>query len=363
MKKILVIATAILVFILLLIFALNSLSKKQNVPEETLITPTTAPFNSIGNSVVENEAITPIEIVPEVVDIAKSISPYETETFLYEYYPQLDKIVVTEKTPEGQVDYEQWIVENGLPELAIPNELVVFEKVDGTGPINEFNDGYNPMVEFLNVFFKFGQGSPVLTTPTPSPVQSQPSSNNNRPNNPTPPSGSNSSTAKMTYYAQCNGYGNIPLPSGCTVCEAGCGPTTVAMIAASYLGSEYNPKTIVDLYDEKGYYLSCAGSRYTDAKAALEGLGLKTTSYLTYNFERADQVANDFKKYIDAGWTIFTLANYCDKGCGHYFWVTDVEDGKILAYDPFYGKSSTPPYNENARYPFPKYRLAFGVKK
>lgn len=360
MKKILIIATAILVFILLLIFALSSMRKNQEVPKEIPITPTTVPFNTNIDNVVDNVALTPIEIQPEVVEAAKSISPFETDSFTYEYYPQLEKIVVTEKVPEGQEDYEQWIVENGFPELAVSNDAVLIEKFDGTGPINEFNDGYNPMVEFLNIFFKFGQGSPTLTTPTPTPAPAQSSSSSGTSSN---LSSNTQSSLKYTYYAQCNGYGNIPLPSGCNVCEAGCGPTTVAMIAASYLGNQYNPKTIVDLYDEKGYYLSCAGSRYSDAKAALEGLGLKTTSYLTYNFEGADAVASDFKKYIDAGWTIFTLANYCDKGCGHYFWVTEVQDGKILAYDPYYGKSSPPPYNENSRSPFPKYRLAFGVKK
>lgn len=360
MKKILIIATAILVFILLLIFALNSMRRSQEVPNETQITPTTVPFNTKIDNVVDNVALTPIEIQPEVVEAAKSISPFETDSFIYEYSPEVDRIIVTEKTLGGQTDFEQWITANGLPELAQPNNSVIYDSLID----NEMVKDPEPLLKFFDIFLNFGQSifpvSAPAVTPTPAPAQSSSSSSSGSSSN---LSSNSQPNVKYTYYAQCNGYGNIPLPSGCNVCEAGCGPTTVAMIAASYLGNQYNPKTIVDLYDEKGYYLSCAGSRYSDAKAALEGLGLKTTSYLTYNFDEADVVASDFKKYIDAGWTIFTLANYCDKGCGHYFWVTEVQDGKILAYDPYYGKSTTPPYNENSRYPFPKYRLAFGVKK
>jgi hypothetical protein len=63
--------------------------------------------------------------------------------------------------------------------------------------------------------------------------------------------------------------------------------------------------------------------------------------------------------WIKGGWTFLVLADYyypgfCASGCGHFIWVTDVdESGNIWAYDSFYGRSSTPPLLEN------KYNLKF----
>ena len=118
------------------------------------------------------------------------------------------------------------------------------------------------------------------------------------------------------------------------------------------------------MYKSRGYLLSCAGSSYYDAKSLLESLGLKTTDYITFNYSTADQAAGDLRKFINAGWTFFTLASFKDNGGGHYFWITDIDQqGNIWAYDPYYGRFEAPPLNENSRYPFPKYRIAFGVKK
>lgn len=366
MKKILIIATAILLFILIMISVLTSFMKKGGPGTTATPTPTTVPINSVPNNATPTNN-------PVLLEVAKSLAPHETESFRYDYSPELNKMVVTEKIANGSDEFIQWIAENGLSEVANNPEIVVYEtrgSINTGGPNSTPAPTANPnsvdffknsqtVINFMNIFLNFGQGveQPEVTpspnnSPTPDVSATKPSAST-KPNQ----------SFKYVYYAQCNGYGKTTLPGGCNLCKAGCGPTTVAMIATSYLGQEYNPKSIVDLYEKNNYYLSCAGSRYTDAKAALESLGLKTTSYMTYNFEKSDAVASDFKKYIDAGWTIFTLANYCDNGCGHFFWVTEVKNGEILAYDPFYGKSSNPPYNENSRYPFPKYRLAFGVKK
>lgn len=169
----------------------------------------------------------------------------------------------------------------------------------------------------------------------------------------------------LVYYQQRDGiYDNYPLPSGCTIRQAGCGPTTVAMIVASYADRSVNPITIVELYKQKKYYLGCEGSRYTNAKSILASYGLKTTDYLTYNKATINQVADDFRNYIKSGWTIFALADFRDNGGGHFFWITDVSaNNDTWAYDPYYGRFQPPPYNEKSRYPFPKYRIAFGVKR
>ena len=64
------------------------------------------------------------------------------------------------------------------------------------------------------------------------------------------------------HFAQCGNppsgtgdYGSTPLPSGCTLCKAGCGPTAVAMIVASLVDRSINPPRIVDHYRNNNYFL------------------------------------------------------------------------------------------------------------
>lgn len=177
--------------------------------------------------------------------------------------------------------------------------------------------------------------------------------------------GQNQDKFGYVYYDQCHSdFGNTPLPQGCTICRAGCGPTTVSMIVSSFFDPSFNPKKTIDYYQARGYYIGCSGSYIDDAKKLLKSLGFTTTDYRVYKLATADKVYQDFKKYLDGGWTIFALANFCENGCGHFFWVVDVDDQKnIWAYDPYYGRKQLPPFNENQYYPFPKYRYAFGVRK
>lgn len=278
-----------------------------------------------------------------------TIAPVETEDFKLQYSSKLNKIVVERKTPQAEEQFANWASQNQLTQLVENPDLTLIVDA-GNNP-----DDYNVYLELLNVFFNFGEGigSPPNTQPTIYTTPTGPQSDI------TPPVFS----GEKVYYAQCNGYGSISLPNGCTLCYAGCGATTVAMIAASYLGTSYNPKTIVDTYDSEGYLLGCSGSRYSDAYTLLKNLGLKTTDYLVFNLEKADTVVPQLRGYLNSGWTFFTLASFCDGGCGHYFWITDIDSqGNILAYDPAYGRYQIP-YNENSRYPFPLYKMAFGVKK
>ena len=271
-----------------------------------------------------------------------TITPVETEDFKLQYSPKLNKIVVERKTPQADEKFKEWAYQYNLPQLVENNNLVATVEY-GKGP-----DDFDPLLEFLNIFMNFGRGS-----------QQQSTINNQQLSS----SILNTPSSGFTYFAQCNGYGNLPLPNGCTLCKAGCGPTTVAMIAASYLGSNYTPKTIVDIYKSKGYLLGCYGSGYSEAKQVLQDLGLKTTDYLIFNTEKADTVVPELRPYLNAGWTFFILANFLVDGGGHFFWITDIDDqNNIWAYDPYYGRSEIP-YNENSRYPYPLYRVAFGVKK
>lgn len=178
------------------------------------------------------------------------------------------------------------------------------------------------------------------------------------------------------YFAQCDAspernWKNKPLPNGCTICEAGCGPTTVAMIVGSFIDSTIDPVKVVNIYKNNNYYAGCRGTRWDDAIAILKSFGLKTTTRpFVYNPPQpAEKIVKDIAPYINEGWTFFTLANFCQTGCGHFFWIVDVDerDNSVLTYDPAYGNGKSLPFNVtyglSSKYRgFPLYRRLIGVK-
>lgn len=399
MRKAIIIAIGVLFFLVIVLFAISRIKTSQQ-PTQINLTPTTFPLDYQPSETKNQQS-------QRIINNALPKTPYENNDFRFDYSSSINQLVVKEKTPFAREKFNEWATGNGLSELAANPELVVFQSQttnNGQSPITDnfttptsANDNQspvtnnqspsstsqpsslspttnnltaggqdqssslNPLIELLNIFLNFGrnngttQSTPV---PTSGPGFPSPSSIIN------PPPGGHPPTSGFAYYAQCNGYGGIPLPSGCTLCNAGCGPTTVAMIASSFVSADYNPKVIVDMYQSRGYGLGCAGSGYYDAHSLLESLGVKTTDYLIFNLEPADQIVGDLKNYLAAGWTFFTLANFREDGGGHFFWITDIDEaGNIWAYDPYYGRFQAPPLNENSRYPFPKYRIAFGVKK
>ncbi len=283
-----------------------------------------------------------------------AITPVETQDFKLQFFPDLNKIVVEKKTPQAEQKFIEWANQNNYPQLiANPNKAVLISP-------GEKPSAAQPLLDFLNIFVNYGQGQGAMTAPEQINTTSSTNSNTAAPSlQPT----QTLAKGNFVYFPQCGSYGDTPLPDGCNLCQAGCGPTAVSMIASSYLGSKYNPKAIVNLYSTNGYVLGCDGSRYQEAHELLKSLGLKTTDYLVFDAEKSETVVPDLKKYLNSGWTFFALANFCEGGCGHYFWITDIDNkGNIWAYDPAYGRYEIP-YNENSRYPFPLYRLAFGVKK
>jgi len=185
----------------------------------------------------------------------------------------------------------------------------------------------------------------------------------------------------LIYYPQCKGpYDNYPLPQGGTICQAGCGPTTVAMILASYVDKNINPPLVVQEYKKNGYYLGPDGSYYFHAQNILKSYNLKIATIFTDNRIRTiNQLMTQFgeivKNYQKSGWTFFALANFCDPHpcknnpkvtctCGHYFWIIKIDESlNIWAYDPAYDIKLPKPINHKVRYPFPKIRVLFAVKK
>ena len=136
---------------------------------------------------------------------------------------------------------------------------------------------------------------------------------------------------------------------------------------------------MVQLYDAKGQYIGCNGSSYISAAQILSGypqLDVRTEAIDNAGRSSTDTsyagipLAQYFQKYMDPTltnghpWTILALANFCDGGCGHFFWVTTVDgNDNIWAFDPYYGIGQSLPYNENTRYPFPKYRYIILVRQ
>jgi len=362
MKKIIIIASIILIFIII-VFSLilrkkSATNTQKNFPFPTSLlnqgSANNQPSSNTDSQTVNNinKNLSNLSNLSNQsnsqIDIS-TITPIETKDFKLQYSSKLNKIVVERKTPQAEGQFTNWASQNQLSELVEnPGSTLIVDL--GKNP-----DDFNPLIEFLNIFMNFGQGVGSSIGQT----NSSPTSSNSL--TPTPRSLGNGGPS--VYFPQCGDLGNLSLPDGCDLCKAGCGPTTVAMIAASYLGSNYNPKTIVDTYKSKGYLLGCDGSYYSDAKQVLQDLGLKTTDYLIFNAEKSDTVVPELRKYLNAGWTFFAFANFRADGGAHFFWITDIDNqDNIFAYDPYYGRSEIP-YNENSRYPYPLYRVAFGVKK
>ncbi len=172
----------------------------------------------------------------------------------------------------------------------------------------------------------------------------------------------------LIYYTQYGNYYKLPNQDGgniiCTIHYAGCGPTTSAMIIASYIDKSITPEKIVDYFAKNGYYAGCSGTSIYDNKTVIEAFGVKTSAdVMSFSLEESDKIIPLIKNYLKAGWTFFALANFTKNGGEHYFWIVDIDDnGNIWSYDPWYGKN-TQPFNENTYYPFPKYRQIFKVRK
>ncbi len=182
------------------------------------------------------------------------------------------------------------------------------------------------------------------------------------------PSTFNPISSDFIYYSQCNGdYDNYPLPNGCNICKAGCGQTTVAMILSSYIDRQFTPSAVADSYKQNGFTAGCKGSTVGDAQQILQMNGLKTTDIIYYGDSSVGETTEDLKSYLKAGWTMYMLAKFCPKGCGHFFWIVDIDkDNNIWTYDPGYGNidgKKIVPLNETTLNPAARYYVAFGVKK
>ncbi|GAB4219193.1 MAG: hypothetical protein Fur009_4120 [Candidatus Microgenomates bacterium] len=227
-----------------------------------------------------------------------------------------------------------------------------------------------------SVNIKFFELTPIIITPTSfientfnNSINDNSNTNSSNQNSNQNKNNSKGKTINgLVYYTQ---YGNnykLPNQDGgdtvCTIHYAGCGPTTSAMIIASYVDKSITPEKVVDYFGKKGYYTGCSGTSIYDNKTVIEAYGVKTSSdVMSFTLDDSKDVVPLIKNYLKAGWTFFALANFRENGGGHFFWIVDIDDnGNILSYDPWYGRYNQP-FNENTYYPFPKYRQIFKVRK
>jgi hypothetical protein len=243
----------------------------------------------------------------------------------------------------------QWFEKN-YPD--IPKDKIVFSSTPYVSPtlipeLSTFSKNYTENIfKLFSDFLKIIFGDTALNNDqTSSDQQPLPSISYQPPQTQYP----------YVYYPQCNGpFDNYPLPGGCTICQAGCGPTTVAMIVASYKDKSIDPRYIVNEY---GNAVGCEGSSLYTAANVLRNHGITVGEVIYLNYKTANDVAPIFKGYIEVGKTIFTNADF--KAGGHYFWVIDVDqNNNIWSFDPYYGRFQIP-FNQNTL--DPKYKYTFTV--
>lgn len=372
-KKIIIFVSIIGFFLIILIIVFSYLIGLKPQSQQTTSTnqtnlPTLIPITQKTVDLFDKSISrkTTNKIVPEKLI---NYLPLKNDDFEISYLPKEQKYQIIKKTVQAEAKLNQWINENQLNNIVTINNIIMIDDLPEGGKEATQQNPSELLMDFIDTIFSpylnTGSGSGNITI-TPTIINpSEPLSSIEKPTVTISPKKPPTSYNDLLYYSQCSGeFDDYPLPGGCTICKAGCGPTTASMILASYVSQDFNPSSVVDIYKENNYVLGCEGSRYSEAKALFNDNGLKTTDYIIANYEGyiIDEVVDDLKSYIKAGWTIFTLASF--KTGGHYFWIVDIDEkNNVLAFDPYYGRLTLPPFNENKYYPFPKYRVAFGVKK
>lgn len=381
-KKILPISIFVLVFILILLLGLQNMLKNSKSQGVATITPTLFQGKQGSGFVPQTNKTYDTSVKQLTSKELQERLPIIAPDFTLDYSPRLQKYVVNAPTDEATNSYNDWLDDNPdyQSELDPPNVIVAKQTmtelhnaldVANTNKMTpekkaikdarEFTSLLNIVVNlpqmFLQSFNNESSSTITLPTSTPAPTPKKQTSN------PAP-----APSKSYTYYSQCSGpYDALPLPNGCTVCEAGCGPTSVAMILSSYIDKSLTPPKTIDMMSKAGVRIGCYGSYISEIYSYLRNRGdLKVSDFIIPSEKglTAKEVARDLQGYTKSGWTVFVLANFKTDGGGHYFWVTDISNnGDILAYDPYYGKQQTPPINENRYAPAPYYRYAFAIKK
>ena len=141
----------------------------------------------------------------------------------------------------------------------------------------------------------------------------------------------------LNYFSQADPiWGEVLLPgndSKLTISEAGCGPTTLAMLLNTYVDNSYNPKNII----EKFLPNISSGSDYSQLKSVLQQFGfiVERKNYNSYNI--AKEVADDKIMYLG-----IEFKTPSGKVITHHTIAFDVDsNGKLIMADPWFGNGAT----------------------
>lgn len=171
----------------------------------------------------------------------------------------------------------------------------------------------------------------------------------------------------LRYFNQCDpafqvqSYGNCQ-KDGETVpflCAAGCVPTSVAQVIASYADSGYTPVRAANSMLANPAVLSCDGSSSQAQIRVLNGyaVSIERTDIISSSGDLAADAAR-LKPFFSQGWTALARVAYKrtmnTNTRGHYVWITQIDaNNNILVYDPYFvndsimGPGARPPINLN----------------
>lgn len=124
---------------------------------------------------------------------------------------------------------------------------------------------------------------------------------------------------------------------GSTICKAGCGPTSFAMMATALLGREILPSDTVDVAGRAGIYIAGSGSSWDVTRVLADHYGLQ---YEHIDTSRST-VVEDVSRYLREGWMIHSSGggSYGSGAApysvgGHYVGIRGItSDGKWLIAD------------------------------
>ncbi len=147
--------------------------------------------------------------------------------------------------------------------------------------------------------------------------------------------------ADIPYYSQKDArWGNKPYGTNGSISQAGCGPTSLAMVVSGLTGRVIYPDEMADWAYRNGYMAPGAGSYWSLMDSGAEKWGLKSTPISRTN-------PNAILKSLSEGNPVIMS---CGVGYftnfGHFIVLTGLtEDGKITVNDPWSYKKSQETYD------------------
>lgn len=138
-------------------------------------------------------------------------------------------------------------------------------------------------------------------------------------------------------------WGNLTTPYGQTMCEAACGPTSLAMIARNMNGGNVTPLDTITYYTENNHWYSGGGSLISALNASAGNFGLNASTISN----KGDVAA--YKEVFDKGGLVTVSARGTSPFLpqGHTIVLRGITSaGNFLIADPGYRETNIAPANQ-----------------